>query len=90
VPRRREVPIKKAELIEVVKKYLGKESGESNPTIPRNPQPKGAGESSDSIYHVVFVILVGILLCLALGVLDFLSQETTSTTNTTKMIEYRE
>ena len=89
-PRKREVLIKKSELIEAAKKYLGKKRGGSNPTIPRNPQPKGAGESSDSIYHLVFMILVGVLLCLAIGVLDFLSQETASTTRTTKMLEYRE
>jgi hypothetical protein len=36
------------------------------------------------------MILVGVLLCLAVGVLDFLSQEEASTTNTTGMVTYTE
>jgi hypothetical protein len=72
------------------KKYLEKKKGESHPTLPREPQAKGAGESSDSLYQIFFMILVGVLLCLAVGVLDFLSQEEASTTNTTGMVTYTE
>ena len=83
-------PIKDSELIELEKKYLEKKRGESYPTIPSEPQAKGADESSDSLYQIFFMILVGVLLCLAIGILDFFSQETASTNNTTGMVTYTE
>jgi hypothetical protein len=89
-PRKPEVVMERSELAEVEREYFEKKGRASHPTIPRSPQPKEAGESQDSIYHVVFMILVGALLCFAMGVLDFLSQETASTTNTTNTVEYRE
>jgi hypothetical protein len=71
-------------------KHLEKKRKDSRPGVPRRPQPRGRGEPQGSLYHIVFMILVGVLLCLAVGVYDFLSQEDASTTDTTESMEYFE
>ena len=67
-----------------------KKKGQHNPARPRKPSPKGTAESADSLYHIAIVILIGISLCLGLGALDYVLQNTTPTANTTETTEYFE
>ena len=72
------------------KKYPKRKKGQPYPARPRKPLPKGTDESTDSLYHIAIAIAFGILLCLVMGTLDFVSQDTTPTTDTTETIEYFE
>ena len=67
-----------------------KKKGELYPPIPRKPRPKETEKSQDSLYHIAVMILVGVLLCIVMGVLDHFSLDTTPTTDTTDTIEYFE
>lgn len=62
-----------------------KKKGELSPPIPKKTE-----ESEDSLYHFAVMMLVGLVLCLVMGVLDHFSLDTTPTTDTTDTIEYFE
>jgi len=69
-------------------KYPKKEKGQPHPARPRKPSPKEREESADTLYHITIVIIIGISLCLFMGALDYVSQDTTPTANTRETIEY--
>jgi len=71
-------------------KYSKKEMGPTNPSIQRKPLPKEKEASDESLYHIAIAIVCGLLLCLVVATLDYVSQETTPTTETTDTIEYFE
>ena len=70
------------------KNYPKKKKAEFYSAIPSKPLRKGTEESADSLYHIVIAVVFGILLCLVMGALDFVSQDTTPTTDVTETIEY--
>jgi len=69
-------------------KYRKTKKGVLYPPIPRKPAPKGRDESTDSLYHIAVMMVVGVILCLLIGALDHFSQDTTPTTDTTSAMEY--
>jgi hypothetical protein len=71
-------------------KYRKTKKGALYPPTPRKPVPKGRDESTDSLYHIAVMMVVGVLLCLLMGALDHVSQDTTPTTDTTGAIDYFE
>jgi hypothetical protein len=71
-------------------KYRKTKKGALYPPIPRKPVPKGIDESTDSLYHIAVMMVVGVLLCLLMGALDHVSQDTTPTTDTSGEMEYFE
>jgi hypothetical protein len=74
--------------MEMEKLKYAKKKGKRNAPIPRKPIPRKTEESQDSLYHFAVMMLVGLVLCLIMGVLDRISQDTTPTTDTTNTIEY--
>jgi hypothetical protein len=70
------------------KKHRKMIKGELYPPIPLKPVPKGREKASDSFYYIAVVMLVGVLLCLVLGALDYVSQDITPIT--TDRVEYFE
>ena len=71
-------------------KYRKTKKGALYPPILRNPVPKGRDESTDYLYHIGVMMVVGILLCLLMGVLDHVWQDTTPKTDTSGEMEYFE
>jgi len=71
-------------------KYRKTKEGVLYPSIPHKPVPKGRDESTDYLYHIGVMMVVGILLCLLMGVLDHVWQDTTPTTDTSGEMEYFE
>ena len=69
-------------------KYPKKEKEQPHPARPRKPSPKETSESADSLYYIAIVIVIGISLCLFMGALDYVSQDTTPATNIRQTIEY--
>jgi hypothetical protein len=67
-----------------------KKKGEQYPPLPRKPLPKETEESQDSLYNFAVMMLVGLVLCLVMGVVDHFSLDTTPTTDTTDTVEYIE
>ena len=72
------------------KTYPKKKKAESYSAVQSKPLGKGKEESADSLYHIVIAVVFGILLCLVMGALDFVSQDTTPTTDMTDTMEYFE
>ena len=70
------------------KKYRKMRKGELYPPIPRKPVPKGTEESSGFLYYIAVMMLFGVVLCLVLGALDYVSQDMTPIT--TDAVEYFE
>ena len=69
-------------------KYPKNKKAHKSSAIPRKPLPKKTEESADSPYYLVIAFAFGILLCVSLCVLDYVSKDTTPTTDTTQTIEY--
>jgi hypothetical protein len=57
------------------------------PLVQRKPVQKATEESGDSLYHIALMILVGVMLCLVLGALDYVSEDTVPPAYTTEIIE---
>jgi hypothetical protein len=72
------------------KKYPKKKKGQPYPARPRKPSPKETAVSADSLYQIAIVIVVGISLCLFMGALDYVSQDTTPSADMRQTIEYFE
>ena len=73
---------------EMEEKYPKNKKAHKSSAIPRKPLPKKTEESADSPYYLVIAFAFGILLCVSLCVLDYVSKDTTPTTDTTQTIEY--
>ena len=71
------------------KKYPEKK-GNPHSARPRKPPPKKTVESENSLYHIAIMIVFGTSLCLFMGALDYVSQDTTPTADVTETIEYFE
>ena len=71
-------------------KYRKTKEGVLYPSIPHKPLPKARDDSKDYLYHIGVMMAVGILLCLLMGVLDHVWQDTTPTTDTSNEMEYFE
>ncbi len=69
-------------------KYPKRTKRQAHSAIERKPLPKETEPSADSLYHLVIAFAFGVLLCVSLCVLDFVSKDTTPTTDTTQTIEY--
>ena len=69
-------------------KYPKKERGQPQPSRPRKPSPKEREESANTLYHIAIAIIIGISLCLFMGALDYVSQDTTPTASKRATIEY--
>jgi len=74
----------------MIKKHPKKKKRQTYPAKPRKPSPKEKAVSADSLYHIAIVIVIGISLCLFMGALDYVSQDTTPTADMRNTIEYFE
>lgn len=68
--------------------YTKNRKGQAYSARPHKPMPKKTEESADSLYHLAIAIVFGIVLCFSLCVLDYVSKDTTPTTETTETLEY--